>query len=280
MIDSALPELLARLVALSSGDRRADTLIRLTCGRTLALPPLPMPVDVGEELTEREQVLAAFAEQFCVDVTGISDGQRARFLEAFGDSAFRFVLAVFIADFVPRVWAGCDALGIGRAGSTATVAWEPDTDPATVLLAEFAPEVARLRTLDPVTTEVVRLRGADAHNCRLCKSLREVHALDAGGSEELYGQIGQFETADALSEAHKAALRYVDALVWSPSRIDDDVVAGMHTHFTSDQQLEITLDVMRNAANKIMVSLGADAPRVTEGTERYEVDETGQTIFA
>jgi hypothetical protein len=37
---------------------------------------------------------------------------------------------------------------------------------------------------------------------------------------------------------------------------------------------------MRNAANKIAVSLAADAPRVTEGTERYEVDEAGQSIFA
>ena len=36
-----------------------------------------------------------------------------------------------------------------------------------------------------VTTEVVRLRGAVAHNCRLCKSLRESTALDAGGTESM-----------------------------------------------------------------------------------------------
>lgn len=44
--------------------------------------------------------------------------------------------------------------------------------------------------------------------------------------------------------------------------------------------LELTLDVMRNAANQIAVSMAADAPRVAEGTEAYEVDEQGQTIFA
>jgi len=51
------------------------------------------------------------------------------------------------------------------------------------------PAVARLRALDPVTTEVVRLRGAAQHNCRLCKSLRKGNALDAGGSESLYADI-------------------------------------------------------------------------------------------
>ena len=54
----------------------------------------------------------------------------------------------------------------------------------------------------------------------------------------------------------------------------------MRKHFSEKQMFEITLDVMRNACNKIAVSMAADAPRVAEGTERYEVDEQGQTIFA
>ena len=33
--------------------------------------------------------------------------------------------------------------------------------------------------------------------------------------------------------------------------------------------MELTFDVMRNASNKIAVALGADAPRVEHGTERY-----------
>ncbi len=280
MSDRALPERLADLVALSSGDSRADTLIRLTCGRALSLPPLPVPADLADGRSDAELVLAAFAEQFCTDVTGIGDNQRRCFTEAYGDNAFRVVVAVFIADFVPRVWAACEALGLGRPGWVSEVAWDADGDPVERLLGGFVPAVARLRELDAVTTEVVRLRGAAAHNCRLCRSLREAHALDEGGSEDLYRQIEDFETAPDLSDAHKAALRYVDALIWSPAQIDDAVVAGVHKHFSETQSFELTLDVMRNAANKIAVSLAADAPRVAEGTERYEVDEAGQTIFA
>lgn len=280
MTSVELPQRLARLASLSSGDERADTLIRLTCGRALALPPVPPPADVPDERTDREAILVAFAEQFAVDVTGIGDNQRARFVEAWGDDAFRVVVAIFLADFLPRVWAGCDALGLGRPGWTAEVEIDRDADPVAKVLGGFVPAVARLHELDAVTTEVVRLRGAEAHNCRLCKSLREGHALDAGGSEELYVQIAEFESAQGLSEAHKAALRYVDALIWSPSSIDQDVVDGVRRHFSEKQMLELTLDVMRNAANKIAVAMAADTPRVAEGTERYEVDEQGQTIFA
>lgn len=280
MTSVELPERLARLASLSSGDERADALIRLTCGRALALPPVPPPTDLPDERTDREAVLVAFAEQLTVDVTGIGDNQRARFMEVWGDDAFRVVVAIFLADFLPRVWAGCEALGLGKPGWVAEVEIDRDTDPVGKVLGGLVPAVARLRDLDPVTTEVVRLRGADAHNCRLCKSLRERHALDEGGSEDLYSQIADFENAHGLSDAHKAALRYVDALIWSPSNIDQDVADGVRRHYSEKQMLELTLDVMRNAANKIAVSMAADAPRVAEGTERYEVDETGQTIFA
>jgi hypothetical protein len=275
-----MPERLAGLVAMSSGDEGLDTLIRLTCGRALSLPPLPTKVDLIDGTSDREAVVVAFAEQFATDVSGIGAHQRDQLLSALGDNAFRVVTAIFIADFVPRVWAGFDALGMGRPGNGSAVAWDDDTDPTRPLLKGFAPAVARLRELDPVTTEVVRLRGAVQHNCRLCKSRREGYAMDAGGSESLYAEIEDFETSAQLSDRHKAALRYVDALIWSPSRIDTAVAAGVRTHFTESACLELTLDVMRNACNKIMVSLGADAAQVSEGTELFRVEADGKTVVA
>jgi alkylhydroperoxidase family enzyme len=278
--DEALPAQLAGLVALSSGDTRLDALIRPTCGRALSLPPLPSEVDLIDGTSERDAVVAAFAEQFVVDVTGIGANQRAALLSALGKNAFRAVVAIFIADFVPRVWAGFQALGLGKPGNGGPVEWDHDTDPVAAVLNDFLPAVARLRKLDPVTTEVVRLRGAALHNCRLCKSLREGNALDAGGSESLYADIDRYETSDRLSDGQKAALRYADALIWTPSRIDSDAAAGVREHFTEEEAFELTLDVMRNASNKIAVSLAADTPRVVQGTERYLIDADGQTVYA
>jgi alkylhydroperoxidase family enzyme len=278
--DEGIPERLAGLVAMSSGDARLDTLIRLTCGRALSLPPLPSEVDLLDGRSNSEAVVVAFAEQFATDASGIGSHQRKQFVSTLGDRAFRVVVAIFIADFVPRVWAGLEALGMGKPGNGGTPNWDHDGDPIDALLNGFVPAVARLRALDPVMTEVVRLRGAVQHNCRLCKSRREETALDAGGSESLYAEIEHYETSEQLSAGQKAALRYVDALIWTPSRISSGVVAGVRRHFTEGEAFELTFDVMRNACNKIMVALGADAAQVSEGTELYRVDADGQTVVA
>lgn len=110
-----LGDQIAGLIAMSSGDSRLDTLIRLTCGRALSLPPLPVEVDLIDGSPQTDRVVAAFTEQFAVDVAGIGGNQRSRFIEAMSDNAFRVVVTMLIADFVPRVWAGCDALSFGRA---------------------------------------------------------------------------------------------------------------------------------------------------------------------
>jgi alkylhydroperoxidase family enzyme len=266
---------LNRLVALSGGG--VGALVGEVCGRTLGLPPLPAEVAAGE--SDADPAVAEFAEQFSVDVTTITGDQRSRLRDALGDSAFEAVIQMYIADFVPRVRAGLDAVGVPVPWPD-TIAWDHSSHPGDALFNGFMPAVARLRSLDAVTSEVVRLRGAAQHNCRLCKSLRETTALDSGGSESLYDDIERFEDSGLLSEAQKAALRYVDALIWTPARIDADVAAGVRRHFTDDQVVELTLDVMRNAGNKIAVSLGADAPRVAEGTERYLLGADGQTVFS
>lgn len=231
----------------------------------------------GEVAAAADPAVAEFAEQFGVDVSMITDAQRDRLREALGERTFGTVVQMFIADFVPRVLAGLDALGVVVPSPPVTSG--DQGNPADALFNGFMPAVARLRSLNAVTSEVVRLRGAAQHNCRLCKSLRETTALDGGGSETLYDEIEHFEDSGLLSEAQKAALRYVDALIWTPAHIDAAVAAGVRRHFTDEQAVELTLDVMRNAGNKIAVSLGADAARVAEGTEPYLLDADGQTVF-
>ena len=107
-------------------------------------------------------------------------------MEVLGDSTFGVVVPMYIADFVPRVRAGLEALGVGSeylGWVRGPFEWDHASDPSDVVFNDFLPAVARMRALDPVTSELVRLRGAAQHNCRLCKSLRESTALDAGGSE-------------------------------------------------------------------------------------------------
>lgn len=64
-----------------------------------------------------------------LDVTGIGDNQRTRFVQVCGDNAFRVVVAIFLADFLPRIWVGCEAPGLGKPGWTAEIAIDRETDP-------------------------------------------------------------------------------------------------------------------------------------------------------
>jgi alkylhydroperoxidase family enzyme len=269
---------LTRLVALSPGDGQLTALVRRVCGQTLGLPAIPAAADPASD-----DVVAEFAEQFSTDVSTISGQQRSKLWKALGDRTFGIVVQMYIADFVPRVRAGLEALEVGGeylGWVAGPVAWDHSTDPSDLVFNTFLPTVARLRELDALTAEVVRLRGATQHNCRLCKSLRETTALNAGGTETLYEDIERFEESAQLTDRQKAALRYADALIWSPGRMESGVAEGVRAHFSDAEAVELTLDVMRNASNKIAVALAGDAPRVERGTEEYLLDVDGQTVFS
>ncbi len=71
----------------------------------------------------------------------------------------------------------------------------------------------------------------------------------------------------------------MDALIWTPSSVDE-AAADVLEHFSPEQALEITLDVMRNGTNKIAVALGGDTPRVADGVEHYLLGVDGQPVFS
>lgn len=277
---------LTRLVALFPGspqDARIAALVRRVCAQTLSLPPLPAPVEVGAPESEAEAVVAEFAEQFSADVSAITHEQRSRLVKQLRDSAFGVVVEMYIADFVPRVRAGLEALGVGLkylAWANGRITWDHTTHASDLVFNDFLPAVARMRALDPLTSELVRLRGAAQHNCRLCKSLREGAALDAGGSETLYDELGHFDSSGLLDDRAKTALRYADALIWTPAHLAVDDAAEVRSRFSDAEAVELTFDIMRNASNKVAVALAADAPRIEQGTERYLLDADGQTVFS
>lgn len=274
---------LTRLVALTPGDGRIAALVRRVCAQTMSLPPLPASVEVGEPASEAEAAVAEFAEQFSADVSSITAEQRSRLWKHLGEATFGVVVQMYIADFIPRVRAGLEALGVGAqylGWVDGPISWDHSTDPSDPVFNDFLIAVARMRALDPVTSELVRLRGAAQHNCRLCNSLREGGALDAGGSETLYDEIERYGSSSLLDDRAKAALRYTDGLIWTPAHLVADDVVEVRSRFSEAEAIELTFDIMRNASNKVAVALGADAPRVESGTERYLLDVDGQTVFS
>jgi alkylhydroperoxidase family enzyme len=220
-----------------------------------------------------EPRIELFADQFGVDVSLIDDDMRRRFLEATGPMAFEVVQVLYVDDYWPRT---AVVPGQVLAGGIVSSSPAAEAEPADLwpLLEEFMGAVARLDALDPVTTELVRLRGARQHECRLCKSRRSVDAIRQGASDATFDAVDHYADSD-LPDHAKAALALTDAIIWSPYAVPLEVVEAANAHLSPAQVVEVVLDVTRNATNKIAVALGADAPAVTEGVELFTTDSDG-----
>ena len=228
------------------------------------------PSGVHDELLESPPV-RAFAEQFRVDVSRIDDELRSQFTEATRIHQFSVAQMVWIGDAAPRLRGALDTL-FGPSEWAA-----PRRHPVRELwetIDEFMRAVARHHALDPTLTELVRLRGARQHNCRLCQSRRSVAAIEAGADEALFASVDDHASSD-LPPATKAALALVDAMIWTPQDLPADVVADVRAQLTPEQAVEVVLDVVRNSTNKIAVALGADAAEVTEGVQLFVTDADG-----
>jgi hypothetical protein len=214
----------------------------------------------------------AFAEQMVVDVASMTTDVRAAGLAELGAHAPAFVLAVWTEDMMIRADAGWREM-FGED-------WRPiptsaGTDPW-VAHERFLLEVAKLTALDPVTSELVRLRGARAHNCRLCQSRRSVSAIDLAGGSDLFDD----RDPSGVSDAQALALQVVDAFVWQPIRWPPGLGEQVVDALGPAAATELTLDIVRNAANKIAVAFDVDAPQVETGVEYYDIDaSTGELRY-
>jgi alkylhydroperoxidase family enzyme len=247
-----------------------------------ALPQWP----TSPLFSEDERAILGFTEQFIMDVAGVTPEQR----ESLGahldpNEVGGFVTALYLLDYGQRVQMALNRLfpgspvaafdgraGVGASGLPARgTAIQGDVD--ALLMA-----IARLNSLDMVTTEVVRLRGARRHNCRICQSTRSVKALDAGADEVMFDKIDHYESSD-LVEAHKVALRLTDAIITQPGEIEPPLVEQVHQYFAPPQVIEIVLDVMRNSCQKVAVALAVDDPHVTSGVELYALTGDGDVEY-
>ena len=89
-------------------------------------------------------------------------------------------------------------------------------------------------------------------------SLRLAVARQAGLDEATADQVGRYGIGD-LPDEHAVALRLADVLMTMPGDLTADLRQELHRHFTPEQILELTLDVMKWNYQKVPVALGTDA---------------------
>ena len=82
-------------------------------------------------------------------------------------------------------------------------------------------------------------------------------ARDAGLDEDTITDVLEAR-ADSLPAHHRAALGLADALMTQPSLLTDADVVELRRHFSDEQLVELTLDIMKWNEQKIAVALGTD----------------------
>jgi hypothetical protein len=144
-------------------------------------------------------------------------------------------------------------------------------------IASFAAAAVRASAVDPFITELIRLRCAQYHDCRLCGSLRLEDARQMGLDEAVAAKIARYETSD-LSDDAKAALRLADAIIVDPGSADEELAADLHRHFSDEQIVELCLDVIKWSQQKALVALRLEEPS-WDGLAALSFDARGDHVI-
>ena len=232
-----------------------------------------------------EREVVAFAEQFVIDVGGTTEEVRAELAGRFGaDGARALVTAIFVVEFTQRLQviagrllddapapAGSYVAADFAAADFAAGDFVADASAAGLLNA-YQAAVVRGSTLDPVITELVRLRCARTHHCRICQTLRLADARAAGVDEAMTAKVDFYERSD-LPERAKAALRITDEFITQPDRLSDAVAEQARAWFGPAELACIGLNITKWSTQKIKVALG------TDGADRLVTDADGVALF-
>ncbi len=236
---------------------------------------------------DRERAALTFTEQFVIDVAGVTDDHRAALAGALAETELGpFVMGLFTADYGLRASVAVGRLfterGTAARGSSPLppppLAGDVDGSELSQRFDAMLRTIALLDALDPVTTELVRLRGARTHNCRICQSTRSVAAIRSGADEGTFDKVDRYEQSD-LAPSVVTALRLTDKVLTQPGEIDAELAVQVRSAYSPEQTMELVLDVLRNSSQKVAVSLAGDAPNVTEGFDYYDVDARGDVVF-
>src|SRR4051794_24958892 len=145
-------------------------------------------------------------------------------------------------------------------------------------MGELHAAAVRRGELDRETTELVRLRCATWHNCRVCKSLRHVTDGHRVVDESMAAKVATYEDSD-LSDRHKVALRLADSFMTVPGSIDEHLRADVRRYFSEGEVAEMLLDIIAWTQQKPLVALALDIPPDVSALTSLDFDEVGEPII-
>lgn len=281
----------------SAYQRAADTVLPLADTRLLTLCREQLQATQQRrswhppaDCTGADRQALALAEQFAVDVNGISEAQVAALGEAIGAEAVNVLVnSLYLVDMALRLQQVAPVVLAGTGDAAPVSAGQPalgaggDSDAAVEeivagVIADFAAQAVLAVAVDPLTSELVRLRCAQVHHCRLCGSLRQRSALENGFEESMAERVARYEQG-GFSDAQVAALHLVDTLILTPADAGPALKEELERHYSPEQIAELCFDVVKWSQQKALVATHIDAPP-WEGIHVLDFDGDGHPLFA
>ena len=235
-----------------------------------------------------EKRCLAFAEMFVIDVGSLTEADVGTLRKYYSAEQCRaFAVALYITEctqrleIVGQMLLGGSEDGHPITGGTANASSQAHDAHAQLeaALERYQEAVVQGNVLDIVVTELVRLRCARTHNCRICKTLRLANARAAGVDDDLTAKIDYYEKSD-LDERIKTALRITDAFITRPDTLTEEVIRQARATFTREALAELCLDITKWSTQKIYVALGTDAadvlPKNEQGISFFDFDQNGR----
>jgi hypothetical protein len=241
----------------------------------------PIPGD----LPDIECAMLRVAEQFAVNVSGMDKNLIETLQNTLGqDRLSVWMNTVYLLDMVQRLQlvvphllpADPDTSSPGHKSDRQDAQTLTATD-SLQLIATFAAKAVQANSVDPITSELVRLRCAQIHHCRLCGSLRQQSALDDGFNEDMALRIARYEEG-GFSGHQTAALQLADTLIMLPATPPPSLNETLHTHFSPEQIAELCIDVVKWSQQKALVALESDAPP-WDDVRVLDFDDDGHPVF-
>lgn len=90
-------------------------------------------------------------------------------------------------------------------------------------------------------------------------------------------KVDDYERSD-LPERHKVALRLADAMMTRPGDMSDELVADLRRHFSAEQLVELTADIMKWNYQKVSVATRTDREIVPGQIADLVFDEQGHFV--
>ena len=219
-------------------------------------------------------------DQYVRYVPDVSDELVEELRERLGRKGLRALMdALYVIDQTARLRATHSRLFDADDFPAAPAATDETVEPLSLgrLNLLWHHTIMLLDGLDPLTTEVIRLRCGSYHHCRMCMSGRVVENGQVVVGSELAARIDGYAEAP-LEPRLQAALRYVDAHNIDPTRLDVQLRADLRDQFTVTELVEVSLHTSAFSYQKILVALTLDSPANDAGLVEFSFDADGDFI--